>query len=191
MTKMRITQISAFLLFLLIWQLASGTIVPRFFISSPSAIYLSLQSSIMSGQFFANMGVTALEAFLGFTIGAALGVLAGVALGRSAMLAEFFNPFIVAFYSLPKVVLAPLFILWLGIGLNMKVTLTASIVFFLVFFNTFSGVRNVSQELIAILRLMGASQRQADQGGTALGHYLGFRRPAHLGALCPDRGNRG
>jgi NitT/TauT family transport system permease protein len=147
-------------LFLLVWQFASGTVVPKFFISSPSAIYLSLQSSILSGQFFSNMAVTALEAFLGFTIGAALGVLAGIALGRSAMLAEFFNPFIIAFYSLPKVALAPLFILWLGIGLNMKVTLTASIVFFLVFFNTFSGVRNVSQELIAILRLMGASQRQ-------------------------------
>src|SRR5690606_8570383 len=63
------------------------------------------------------------------------------------------------FYSLPKVALAPLFIVWFGIGLEMKVILTAAIVFFIVFLNTFTGVREVSAELVAILRLMGAKER--------------------------------
>src|SRR5690606_35121325 len=64
-----------------------------------------------------------------------------------------------AFYSLPKVSLAPLFIIWFGIDLEMKVILTAAIVFFIVFVNTFTGVREVSAELVAILRLMGAKER--------------------------------
>jgi NitT/TauT family transport system permease protein len=66
-------------------------------------------------------------------------------------------------YSLPKVALAPLFILWIGIGMDMKVIFTAMIVFFLVFLNTYTGVRNVSRELISILRLMGANERQVLQ----------------------------
>jgi NitT/TauT family transport system permease protein len=73
-------------------------------------------------------------------------------------LADIFDPFIMMFYSLPKVALAPMFILWFGIGIDMKIYLTATIVFFLVFLNTYAGVRAVSREQIAILRLMGATE---------------------------------
>src|SRR3546814_7195594 len=73
---------------------------------------------------------------------------------------SYLDPFIMAFYSLPKGALAPLFILWIGIGMDMKIVLTAAIVFFLVFLNTYTGVRNVSRELIAILNLMGANEPQ-------------------------------
>src|SRR6202008_4745883 len=72
---------------------------------------------------------------------------------------EIVNPFIMAFYSPPKLALAPLFILWFGIGMDMKIVLTATIVFFLVFLNTYTGVRNVSPELVVIMRLMRANER--------------------------------
>jgi NitT/TauT family transport system permease protein len=141
------------------WQLASGPLVPEFFISKPTAILEALRRQIATGNLFFHMGITATEAFAGFTIGALAGVTAGVVLGRIPFLSDLLQPFILAFYSLPKIALAPLFILWIGIGIWMKIVLTATVVFFLVFLNTFTGVRSVSRELVAILKLMGASER--------------------------------
>lgn len=141
------------------WEWASGRLVPVFYASKPSLIARSLWYWVRDGSLFFHMGVTALEAVLGFVIGGMLGMAVGIAFGRSRRLAQLLDPFITTFYSLPKVALAPLFILWLGIGLEMKVALTAAIVFFLVFLNTYTGVRNVSRELESILYLMGASER--------------------------------
>jgi NitT/TauT family transport system permease protein len=142
-----------------LWQFASGRFVPAFFISSPADIYERLQEWVADGTLVYNGWTTALEALLGFAIGGSIGVLVGIVLGRFKFLSDVLNPYIVVLNSLPKVALAPLFVLWIGIGLQMKVTLTASIVFFLVFMNTFTGVRRVSQELVLILRLMGARER--------------------------------
>jgi NitT/TauT family transport system permease protein len=141
------------------WQLASGPLIPEFFISKPSAIFLSLRQQVLTGNLFFHIGITATEAFIGFILGACAGVAAGMLLGRIHFLADLLQPFILAFYSLPKIALAPLFILWIGIGMNMKIVLTGTVVFFLVFLNTFTGVRNVSKELEAILHLMGANER--------------------------------
>ena len=145
---------------LIAWQLASGTLVAEFFVSKPSAILAALQRQVMREHLFFHAGITATEAFAGFLIGGSAGVIAGVALGRIHFLAELLAPFILAFYSLPKIALAPLFVLWIGIGMWMKIVLTATVVFFLVFLNTFTGVRNVSRELVTIVRLMGANERQ-------------------------------
>ena len=144
---------------LIVWQVASGTLVPIFFISEPTAIAAQLYIWIADGSLFFHTLITATEAFAGFFLGGALGICTGVLLGRVKLLADLLDPFIMAFYSLPKIALAPLFILWIGIGMDMKIALTAVIVFFLVFLNTYTGVRNVSRELIAILSLMGANER--------------------------------
>ena len=130
-----------------LWELSSGIIVPEFFVSKPSAIAKALGSWLAGGNLFFHIGITALEAFVGFLVGASIGVTVGVILGRVDLLAELLHPFILAFYSLPKIALAPLFILWMGFGIGMKITLTATVVFFLVFLNTYTGVRNVSREL--------------------------------------------
>jgi NitT/TauT family transport system permease protein len=145
------------------WQFASGPLIAPFFVSSPSAIVTRLSTWIMNGQLFFHMGITAAEAALGFMFGSIFGIAAGVVLGRREFLAKLLDPFIMTLYSLPKVALAPLFILWIGIGMDMKVIFTAMIVFFLVFLNTYTGVRNVSRELISILHLMGANERQVLQ----------------------------
>jgi NitT/TauT family transport system permease protein len=142
------------------WQFSSGRLVPEFFISKPSAILSALRDFLLTGNLFFHVGITATEAFTGFILGATAGIIAGVALGRIHFLADLLQPFILAFYSLPKIALAPLFVLWIGIGIEMKIVLTGTVVFFLVFLNTFTGVRGVSRELIAILHLMGANERQ-------------------------------
>ncbi len=145
--------------FLLLWEVASDRAIPAFFISRPSRIFEVFFSWVADGSLFFHAGITATEAFAGFLLGGTMGVVVGLILGRMVRLAEVVDPFITAFYSLPKLALAPLFILWLGIGMDMKIVFTATIVFFLVFLNTYTGVRNVSRELVAILRLMGANER--------------------------------
>ena len=86
-------------------------------------------------------------------------IVVGFVLGRAGMLAAIADPFITAVYSLPKLALAPLFILWFGIGLLSKVVLVGLIVFFLVFFNTYAGVRDVDRLYINALRIMGGNRR--------------------------------
>ncbi|OUM90415.1 MAG: ABC transporter permease [Bacillus thermozeamaize] len=144
---------------LLLWQLSSGTIIDSFFISKPTEIFFRLYQWTISGELFHHLAITMEETVLGFIIGAIAGGIVGFILGRMKTLADICEPYIMAIYSLPKVALAPLFILWFGIEIQMKIVLAAVIVFFLVFFNTFAGVRNVDQELIDVIRLMGASER--------------------------------
>ncbi|MCE5975215.1 ABC transporter permease [Sinirhodobacter sp. WL0062] len=141
------------------WEFASGRFMEPYLISTPSKIMTTFWAWLMDGRIFFHAGITALEAVAGFILGAAVGMTLGILLGRAEKLAELLNPFIMGFYSIPKIALAPLFIIWFGIGLEMKILLTATIVFFLVFLNTYTGVRSVSPELVNILRLMGANER--------------------------------
>ncbi len=151
---------AVFLIFVLVsWELASGRIASEFFISRPSAIAVQFVEWVISGKIFYHGAITLVEALSGFVLGGLIGMGVGVWLGRAQLVAEVLDPFIMMFYSLPKVALAPLFVLWFGIGIDMKIYLTATIVFFLVFLNTYTGVRAVSREQIAILRLMGATER--------------------------------
>jgi len=131
-----------------------------FFTSRPSLIFQRLYEWAVGGQLTQHVPITILEAFLGFMIGTAVGGTVGFIFGWFEKVADLLDPFIIAIYSLPKVALAPLFILWFGIGIETKIILTATIVFFLVFYNTYAGVRDVSRELVDIVRLMGAGTLQ-------------------------------
>jgi NitT/TauT family transport system permease protein len=142
-----------------LWEYASGVWIRPFYLSKPSLIGERLLEWVVSGELWFHLEVTLLETLLGFFFGALLGFSAGLLLGRSPFLARVCHPFIVAINALPKVALAPLFILWFGIGLLMKVVLSVVIVFFLVFYNTFTGVRSVDPDLINIVRTMGAKRR--------------------------------
>ncbi len=146
--------------FLAAWQLLSPAFDLEFFLSTPAQVAVSFWAIASNGSLFYHAGITSFEAISGFLLGGALGMAVGLAFGRYPFLAEVMDPFVTTFYSLPKVALAPLFILWFGIGIDMKVILAASIVFFLVFLNTYTGVRQVSREQLAIMRLMGATERQ-------------------------------
>jgi NitT/TauT family transport system permease protein len=145
---------------LTLWQLASGRLVAPLFISSPSEVASKLWAMLESGQLLYHASYTAIHTLAGFALGAASGMLAGLLLGRWYRLAEVLDPFLMGFYSVPKIALAPLFILWFGVGTEMKILFVALIVFLLVFLNTYAGVRNVSREQIAILQLMRATEAQ-------------------------------
>lgn len=126
------------------------------FSSFPSEIFRSLAEMARNGDLVQHVPITLTEAVVGFICGTIAGGTVGFVFGWFEKVAELLDPFIIAIYSLPKVALAPLFILWFGIGIQAKIILTATIVFFLVFFNTYAGVRDVSRELMDIVRLMGA-----------------------------------
>jgi NitT/TauT family transport system permease protein len=144
----------------LLWHFASGRLVNPMFISAPLDVLDRLWQLVASGKLAFHAGYTAFHALAGFLLGALAGTVVGVLLGRLQFLARVLDPFLMGFYSLPKIALAPLFILWFGVGTEMKVLFVAMVVFLLVFLNTYSGVRQVSREQVTILRLMRASEAQ-------------------------------
>lgn len=148
------------LVVLAVWQAASGRLIKPFWISSPLAIGQQLAAWIETGELWLHVEITLAETLMGFLFGALSGIVVGLALGLNRRLAAILDPFIVGFYSLPKIALAPLFILWFGVGMTSKVVMATFVVFFLVFYNTYAGTLAVEQELVDVLRLMGARRRQ-------------------------------
>ncbi|HTC11633.1 MAG TPA: ABC transporter permease [Acetobacteraceae bacterium] len=142
------------------WQAASGRLIKPFWISSPLAIWDQLVAWAITGELLMHVEITLAETLMGFVFGAVAGIAMGLALGLNRRVAAVLDPFIVAFYSLPKIALAPLFILWFGVGMTSKVVMATFVVFFLVFYNTYAGTLAVEQELVDVLRLMGARRWQ-------------------------------
>jgi NitT/TauT family transport system permease protein len=145
---------------LLFWQWASGRLIKELYVSKPTAIAVRLYELFSSGEIYPHLWTTGQELVFGYVIGVAGGVLGGYALGRSPRLARIFEPYLMAFYGVPKIALAPLFIIWFGIGMGSKIALASIMVFFLVFYNVFAGVRSVDRELMNLTLVMGANQRQ-------------------------------
>lgn len=149
---------------LIAWQLFSGnpnhglTLIDEFYISKPSAMYDSISAWLEQGTLFSNLFVTIQETLIGFVIGAALGMLVGFLLGTSPHLSAVFSPIMAALYAIPRLALIPLFLLWFGLGMGSKLALVITVVFFLVFYNTHSGVRDVDQGLVDVLKVMKASR---------------------------------
>jgi len=144
---------------LIAWQLMSGPVVDRTLVSSPTQVWHQLVTWSADGTLWRNTWITIKEVALGYVFGAVTGAVAGFLITSAALLARVLDPFIMGLYSIPKVALAPLFIVWFGIGLEMKVVLAAATVFFLVFINTAHGVREIDPALLDAARLMGANRR--------------------------------
>lgn len=143
------------------WQYGSSTgLLDKFFFSRPSDIAVRVLQMFSSGSIFPHLAVTLIEAALSFTIGVIAGVAAGFVLGRTPWLAQLLDPYLRVANALPRVVLAPIFLLWFGLGILSKVALGVTVVFFIVFFNTFQGVREVEPVLIQNARMLGATPRQ-------------------------------
>ena len=142
------------------WQWASDRLIRSIYVSRPTDIAARLYEMFATGEILPHLLVTGEELVLGYLVGVVCGVLAGYGLGRSPRLAAVFEPYVMAFYGIPKIALAPLFIIWFGIGLWSKVALAAAMVFFLVFYNVYTGVRGVDRDLVRLTMIMGASERQ-------------------------------
>jgi NitT/TauT family transport system permease protein len=143
------------------WQagVAVGLIDP-FFFSRPSDIAGRVATWVASGSLWPHLLVTLEESFLGLVIGAVLGVTTGFALARSPFAARVLEPYITMLNAVPRVVLAPLFLLWFGLGIWSKVALAVTLVFFVMFYNTYQGVRDADRAIINNVRMLGATERQ-------------------------------
>ncbi|WP_020663341.1 ABC transporter permease [Amycolatopsis benzoatilytica] len=150
-----------------LWELAGRFWIDPFFYSMPSKIWDRLVEWFSTGTDFGSIWyqilVTVEEAVIGFVLGAVAGVICGVVLGRSAYLAEVLAPFIKAANAMPRIVLAALFVIWFGLGLSSKVATVFVLVFFAVFFNAFTGAREVDRNLIDNARILGATRWQVLQ----------------------------
>ncbi|WP_136685784.1 ABC transporter permease [Falsirhodobacter xinxiangensis] len=139
------------------WQMGvSAGVIDRFFFPPPFEIGAQIIRWITDTSFYKHVGITLTETVLGYVIGTALGVTAGVWLGLSRTSARILDPFIKGLNAIPRVVLAPIFVLWLGLGLWSKVALAVTLVFFVTFFNAMQGVREVNPVVLANARVLGA-----------------------------------
>jgi NitT/TauT family transport system permease protein len=145
---------------LAVWELAAGRWIDPFWFSSPLRILRHLVDWIRAGTLFLHLVVTLRETFLGYVLGSLAGILVGVVLSRSDFAARVLDPFIVAVNGIPRVALAPLFIIWFGIGELSKIVLASTLTFFLTFYATFSGLRAVEPAYKDIATVMGANGRQ-------------------------------
>jgi NitT/TauT family transport system permease protein len=158
-------QIAVLALVLGAWELCARTgIVDPFFFGMPSQVVEQIRTWIAEGTSLGPLWVQVLvtleETVLGFAIGAILGVICGVALGRNQLLADVFGVYVKVANSIPRVVLGSIFVIALGLGMPSKVALGVVMVFFVVFGNAFQGVREADRNLIANARILGASPRQ-------------------------------
>ncbi|WP_371567399.1 ABC transporter permease [Streptomyces canus] len=147
------------------WQaFTAWGIVDKFFFGQPSGIAQRLvdlfRHGTEFGSFYANIWTTIQEALAGFALGAVTGVVFGVALGQSRFLADVLGPYIKMVNAIPRIVLGSIFIVAFGIGVLPKILLAAVLVFFIVFFNAFQGVREVDRNILANTKVLGASQLQ-------------------------------
>ncbi|MBZ5605203.1 MAG: ABC transporter permease [Acidobacteriia bacterium] len=146
---------------LLSWQaLVSAGKLDKFFFSRPSDIAARIAQWFRTGSIWPHLAVTLEEATLAFVLGAASGIVFGFALARAPKIGAVLDPYIRVLNALPRVVLAPIFLLWFGLGIWSKVVLGITVVFFIVFFNTHQGVRDVDKVIVNNSRMLGASEWQ-------------------------------
>lgn len=155
------------------WHLGSTVEVPAgvlsqkafhlldpFFFSTPIDVFKRTWMDFYTGVIWRHLGITLLETVLSFSIGTIGGVLIGFCFGRQQVVAAVFDPYVKMMNALPRVVLAPIFVLWLGLGIWSKVALGVTLVFFIVFFNVCEGVKEVSLTVLNNARMLGMSERQ-------------------------------
>jgi NitT/TauT family transport system permease protein len=144
---------------LALWQVAPGKAL-RFWMSGPVDIGARLWTWILDGSLWEHLGATVAAMTLGYGIGTAVGVSLGLVFGFLPKLHRVLSPYIAALYAMPKIALAPLFIIVFGIGIESRVALVAITVFFLILNTTLDGVRNVDRDVTQVLRLMGATRSE-------------------------------
>lgn len=146
---------------LLLWEaLVRLFEVPSFVLPAPSAVALGLWRGFSSGLYFQHIAVTLSEVLLGFTFGCGLGFALGVAIALNRHVAYFLYPYIVMFLSMPKVALAPLIVLWFGLGMTSKVVTAALVSFFPLMINTIAGLNAADADRIDLIRSLGGTGRQ-------------------------------
>ena len=159
--SLRVWQIGILILIIGGWQLASADPKIAFFFGKPLGVWDRVWDWFVSnGDIYSHLGITLTETVLAFFIGTTSGLGMGLWLGLSPMASNILDPYIKALNSMPRVILAPIFAMWFGLGIWSKVALAVTLVFFIVFFNVYQGVREVSPTLLDNARMLGADRKQ-------------------------------
>jgi NitT/TauT family transport system permease protein len=151
---------------ILVWHLLTTIPVggkplfPPFFFSTPLDVAARIMKWFSEGTIWRHLWITLVEAMLAFVLGSIGGILIGFWFARQQRVAAVFDPYVKAANALPRIVLAPIFTLWFGLGIWSKVALGVTLVFFIVFFNVYQGVKEVSPTVLANARMLGMSERQ-------------------------------
>jgi NitT/TauT family transport system permease protein len=141
-----------------LWAYASGRWLDRDTISDPIAVLAALKELIGTGRLWPDLWQTVWEVIAGYGIGTALGVLLAASFAFWPSMERLLRPFLIAIYSIPKIALAPLIVMWFGLGIAPKIILASAFVFFIVFMNTVAGIQSVNPQHVDMMRVMGASR---------------------------------
>jgi NitT/TauT family transport system permease protein len=139
------------------WEIGATWYFDPFFFSKPSLVAVKLASELLNPGLYHDAFVTGVELFFGYATGAAAGIVCGVLLANWPFIAKIFDPLLAALNAIPRIAIAPMLIVWFGIGMASKIFLAATLVFFITFFNTHAGVRSVNQALLDVARIQGAN----------------------------------
>ena len=151
----------SFILIVLAWEYGVRLLdVPSFVLPPPSAIWGSLLNQLQTSRFWNNVWVTSQETLAGYLLGVTTAFLLGIAVVQSRIVEKTVFPYVVAFQTVPKVALAPLFIIWFGFGLTSKILIAALVSFFPMLINVIEGLRSADQDQIELMRSLDASKRQ-------------------------------
>lgn len=153
-------RILVFAVILGLWQLADGRWLPDYLVSSPTSVAHTLweYATDVRPGLWQDITVTSEELVLGYALGVAGGLAVGLLLGYWRAGAVVFNPLITAINGIPKIALAPLFLIWFGIGIDSKIAVASMTVFFVMFYNSYMGVTTMPTNLVNVLRIMGAKR---------------------------------
>jgi len=159
--RIAVYQVLLLVALFVIWDLLTRTeILPPFFFGEPLVVLQRVWEWFSGGTIYKHLAVTLIETLLAFVIGTVAGLVFGLWLALSKTASALLDPYIKAFNSMPRVILAPIFAVWFGLGIWSKVLLGVTLVFFIVFFSVYHGVREVNPVLVANARMLGASKRQ-------------------------------
>jgi NitT/TauT family transport system permease protein len=165
-SKLLILQLLVAAAAVLLWHVLSTVpiagvkVLPPFFFSTPLDVASRIVKWFGEGTIWRHLWITLIESVLAFVIGSIAGITVGFWFARQPFVAAIFDPYVKMINALPRVVLAPIFALWLGLGIWSKVALGVTLVFFIVFFNVYQGVKEVSHTVLANARMLGMNERQ-------------------------------
>ncbi|HEX4986141.1 MAG TPA: ABC transporter permease [Burkholderiales bacterium] len=144
-----------------LWHVLTATdVLPKFFFGEPLLVAARVRDWFVTGKIWPHLAVTLIETVLAFAIGTVLGLAVGLWLALSDFASRLLSPYVTALNSMPRVILAPIFAVWFGLDIKSKVVLGITLVFFIVFFSVYNGVREVSPTILANARMLGANGRQ-------------------------------
>jgi len=160
-TTLIICQLGILFLALGLWYvLVRINVLPKYVFGQPILVFLQIWEWMRTGEILVHLWITLSETALSFVLGTLAGAIAGLWLGLNPFPATLFDPYIKALNAMPRVIMGPIFLVWFGLGIWSKVALGVTLVFCVVFFNVFQGVREVNPVILANARMLGANSRQ-------------------------------